>query len=392
MPGIEKRLARYPQLYSRVGFVHEFRALPEGETRRLRQARWHPAGIALPGIADESSLAAILRITGGNFRLLDRLLTQIARVLEVNRLTQVTSAVVEAARESLVIGTADLKTSLTICPLIFKGSTSMCKSVRGGFTLIEMSIVLVIIGLIGGGVLVGRDLIKAAALRQLGSQIESYNTAVNTFKGKYDCLPGDCANATNFFGQGAPTPGGCPASDYPSPTGTCNGNGNGQLDYPGIPAADEGMWLWQQLSLAQMLAGSYNTDGNPYDAQSGIANPTLPSGLYRSSGGANAGNLGGGVRVYWNSVPLFAPKMPEHVFVVGAEDQTATNSMPALTPAEAQRYDMKFDDGLPQSGNVQAGAVYGTCFSGTHYIANDSFTFVYNVGGFGCSLFIGASF
>jgi hypothetical protein len=57
------------------------------------------------GLSDEETLAAVLRITGGNFRLLDRLLTQISRGLEINELQQITPAVVEAARESLVIGT-----------------------------------------------------------------------------------------------------------------------------------------------------------------------------------------------------------------------------------------------------------------------------------------------
>src|ERR1700710_2201298 len=60
-----------------------------------------------------------------------------------------------------------------------------------GFTLIELSIVLVIIGLIVGGVLVGQDLIKAAATRAQISQIEKYNQAVNTFKTKYNGIPGD---------------------------------------------------------------------------------------------------------------------------------------------------------------------------------------------------------
>jgi prepilin-type N-terminal cleavage/methylation domain-containing protein len=59
------------------------------------------------------------------------------------------------------------------------------------FNLIELSIVLVIIGLIVGGILVGRDLISAAAVRAQISQIEKYNQAVNTFRSKYGYLPGD---------------------------------------------------------------------------------------------------------------------------------------------------------------------------------------------------------
>jgi DNA transposition AAA+ family ATPase len=108
MPGIEKRLSRYPQLYSRVGFVHAFRPLSAAEVRGLLQHQWRPSGVALPeeGIANEDALAAVIHITGGNFRLLHRLITQIARIVEINALHTVTCQVVEAARESLVIGTA----------------------------------------------------------------------------------------------------------------------------------------------------------------------------------------------------------------------------------------------------------------------------------------------
>ena len=106
MPGLEKRLARYPQLYSRVGFVHEFRPLSAEEIHDLFAQRWAPSGVVLPeeGLTDAEVLATVIRITGGNFRLLHRLLTQIARVVEINALSQVTREVVEAARESLVIG------------------------------------------------------------------------------------------------------------------------------------------------------------------------------------------------------------------------------------------------------------------------------------------------
>jgi DNA transposition AAA+ family ATPase len=108
MPGLEKRLARYAQFYSRVGFVHEFRALRSPEVRQLLSQGWVPTGVTLPELSalDADAAAAVIRVTGGNFRLLNRLLTQIERIVRINQLAQVTKEVVEAARESLVIGPA----------------------------------------------------------------------------------------------------------------------------------------------------------------------------------------------------------------------------------------------------------------------------------------------
>ena len=84
MPGIEKRIARFPQFYSRIGFVHEFRPLDAAQVLNLLESRWAPAGVKLP---DQQLLpeviASLIRMTGGNFRLLARLLTQIERVLLV---------------------------------------------------------------------------------------------------------------------------------------------------------------------------------------------------------------------------------------------------------------------------------------------------------------------
>ncbi|PZP33632.1 MAG: ATP-binding protein [Kocuria rhizophila] len=105
MPGIEKRLARYPQLYSRIGFAHEYRQLTPDEltavlTRRLPAA----ADPADGGVAHATAVATIVRVTAGNFRLVDRLLTQIERVQAVNNLDELTPEIVEAARQALLIG------------------------------------------------------------------------------------------------------------------------------------------------------------------------------------------------------------------------------------------------------------------------------------------------
>lgn len=107
-PGLEKRLARYPQLYSRVGFVHQFHVLSQDETRWLLEQRWNHLGmhIRVDDFTDQEALAAIVRITGGNFRVIHRLLMQVERILEINQMHTVTKEVVEAARENLVLGQA----------------------------------------------------------------------------------------------------------------------------------------------------------------------------------------------------------------------------------------------------------------------------------------------
>jgi DNA transposition AAA+ family ATPase len=106
LPGIEKRLARYPQMFSRVGFVHHYRALSAAELHFVVTHKWAELGLTLSpeDFADVEAVAAIARITGGNFRLVQRLFAQIARVVQINELRTVTAEVVEAARESLVIG------------------------------------------------------------------------------------------------------------------------------------------------------------------------------------------------------------------------------------------------------------------------------------------------
>jgi DNA transposition AAA+ family ATPase len=107
MPGLEKRLSRYPQLYSRVGFVHPFPALSTAEIQFVLQHKWANLGFTFDpdDFTDAETMAIISHITRGNFRLLQRLLTQIERLMQINQLQVVTKEVVEMARDFLVIGT-----------------------------------------------------------------------------------------------------------------------------------------------------------------------------------------------------------------------------------------------------------------------------------------------
>lgn len=104
MPGIEKRLARYPKLYSRVGFVHQFRPLVAKELQVILEHKWRQLGLEFNLESDVEATAAIARTTGGNFRLIERIFAQIERILEITALSAIASDVVQAARESLVIG------------------------------------------------------------------------------------------------------------------------------------------------------------------------------------------------------------------------------------------------------------------------------------------------
>ena len=104
IPGLERRLARQPQLYSRIGFVHQYRPLDPEDIPDVLEHYWQQLGLPFdPTLADEAA-NTVTRITGGNFRLIERLMSQVGRVLEINQLDTITPEVVEAARQTLVAG------------------------------------------------------------------------------------------------------------------------------------------------------------------------------------------------------------------------------------------------------------------------------------------------
>ena len=129
---------------------------------------------------------------------------------------------------------------------------------RSGFTLIELSIVLVIVGLLIGGVLVGRDLIAAATIRAQLTQIEKYNTAVHTFQVRYNALPGDInANAAaqlGFLNRSGT------AGDGDGDDRIFGGNGGGMGQFG---ADGEIVLFWSDLSSAGLIEGGFQGSGIP---------------------------------------------------------------------------------------------------------------------------------
>lgn len=106
MPGIEKRLSRYPQLYSKIGFSHQYHKLSQDEIRFILDKLWKEIGLDLSveRFSDVEAINTFIRITDGNFRLIDRMFSQISRILQINDLKYISKDVIDAARQCLVIG------------------------------------------------------------------------------------------------------------------------------------------------------------------------------------------------------------------------------------------------------------------------------------------------
>jgi len=231
-----------------------------------------------------------------------------------------------------------------------------------GFTLIELSIVLVIIGLIVGGVLTGRSLIRAAELRSIITDEQRYVTAVNTFRTKYNEIPGDMADATNFWGtdpNGCPDPGG---SATPQTT-TCNGNGNGIIESEGVSPSGggilEGFRAWQQLANVGLIQGAYSgvsyTLGIPWSYMPGVNIPAtkLPNGGFAWMVFDNTGQESPGT---WNA------QVSVQYLLLGAVQSASGKLMqPLLTPTDAQAIDIKMDDGIAYTGVVLSIVGDGNC-------------------------------
>jgi prepilin-type N-terminal cleavage/methylation domain-containing protein len=208
---------------------------------------------------------------------------------------------------------------------------------QAGFTLVELSIVLVIIGLIVGGVLVGQDMIRAAEIRSTIAQVESFNTAVNTFRDKYRNIPGDIlsSDAARF--------------GFTARTGA-SGRGDGDRLIEALPAnpaylGHETALFWRDLAQVALIDNGFNTATDALvTAAAGTIDTYLPSAKIGLGHYIVAYSSGG--RNYFEIA---------RVASVAAGVFTLEN---AMNPQVAFNIDDKLDDGSPLNGSVVA--AFGT--------------------------------
>lgn len=202
-------------------------------------------------------------------------------------------------------------------------------SSQRGFSLVELSIVLVIIGLIIGGILKGQELIANAQIKNAVAQSQSYQAAYVSFRDKYNGLPGDLYNAQLLIPN-------CTLANMCSPSNT-GGDGNGIIGADvgaafngNVSAATENLAFWQQLAAARFIGGIVL--GTTGSAAYGSWLPDAEVGggfqiVYEQTSGRHALRLAGGI-----GVP--AP------------------GSGAVRPDQAFQIDTVLDDGLPNTGSV----------------------------------------
>ena len=216
-----------------------------------------------------------------------------------------------------------------------------------GFTLLELTIVLVIAGVLLGGILIGQDLIAAASVRATIGQIEKYNTAVNTFQGKFGAMPGDLsAAAASAFrlssGNGA------------AGRGDHNGMIDGTVAKPAAWSQEAG-FFWVQLSQAGLIDGSFSEslDGaTPVAIVAASVATTFPAARLGRGNYINVGSAAG-------------QNFYQIAGITGTSTTGAVSSYLGLTPTELYSMDTKLDDGSPLTGCVQARGGNGTASGAT---------------------------
>ena len=207
-----------------------------------------------------------------------------------------------------------------------------------GFTLIELSVVLVILGLLVGGVIGGKSLIRASQVRSIGVDAAQYIAAVKSFQDRFQSLPGDFPAATATWGASS-----CNIMPGSSLVEICDGNGDGQIGLFYTP--QEGYHAWRHLARAGLLPP-------PSSDNLTLAGWPMPVSKIK-----NAGSVFNYVGIKSGDTIMFDGNYG-HVLFFGNRNSTIGNGIisvmePAFSTQDAKKLDSKLDDGLPALGMIR---------------------------------------
>ena len=247
---------------------------------------------------------------------------------------------------------------------------------KRGFSLVELSIVLVILGLLTGGILAGQSLIKASQLKKFTADTARYRTAFYTFRDKYFALPGDMSNATKFWGTAASCPG-----DYTTPSSTaatCDGDGDGKIEYFSVATSHEHMRAWQQLANAGLIEGTYS--GVPATTEERDCDLRV---------NCPGGQMGQTAFLITSYGPVTTTNNPnwfigdyDNIMQIGRDLPNAAVGG-AMGPVDAWNIDTKLDDGKPSQGFMKVQSYNNSPICTT---STDEATSTYNVGFTGANI------